>query len=59
MKRIIKLSAAYRILVLYKSFIKKEGDPCIDYIKGKQTKALHLSKNKRVVDLPIYKPKEK
>jgi hypothetical protein len=59
MKRTIKLSATYKILVSYRSFIKKKGDPCIDCIKGKQTKASHLSKNKRTINLPIYKPKKK
>jgi hypothetical protein len=59
MKRTIKLSAAYRIPISYGSLIKKEGDPYIDCIKKKQTKTSHLSKNKKVVDLPIYKSKEK
>jgi hypothetical protein len=56
MKRIIKLSAAYKIPVSYKRLIKKEGNLCIDCIKRKQIKASYLFKNKRVIDLPIYKP---
>jgi hypothetical protein len=59
MKRIIKLSITDKIPVSYKSLIKKEGNLCIDYIKGKQIKASYLSKNKRIINLPIYKPKEK